>query len=184
LDHPPSIQPPSATICTEDLAARNKALHSKERTHIEPWLKALAARLVGESWIALATTAKHPSMEMQTAYLQRRVQNTWLLHQWPAIEKKLAKKPSDDQLALYLALGFSQATTTWQWPATPRWIEIIDAAPPAHWLPRSQYHLCWLLYDPENETHHRALQQALGEGLEDQARPTIAERLGALFPPR
>ncbi|MCP4657867.1 MAG: hypothetical protein GY856_20865 [bacterium] len=82
----------------------------------------------------------------------------------------------------YLALVWTQATTTWQWPATERWIALVGGKPPAPWLPRSQWHLCWLLHDPDDADHRRALDEALGEGLGDAERPQIAAHLRELFP--
>ena len=94
-----------------------------------------------------------------------------------AIDDRLPEAHTPDQLALYLGLGLTQATTTWQWPATKRWIALLGGEPPEHWLPRSQSHLCWRLYDPEDETHRRGLAENLDEGLRDEERPGVAVEL-------
>ena len=82
--------------------------------------------------------------------------------------------------ALYLTLGFSQAVTTWQWPATERWIALLGEEP-EHWLPRSQWHLCYLLHDPDDDAHRRALDAAVDEGLKDAEQPWVAEELRKLI---
>ncbi|MCP4661862.1 MAG: hypothetical protein GY856_41190, partial [bacterium] len=69
-----------------------------------------------------------------------------------------------------------------QCPSTERWIALLGGKPPAHWLPRSQWHLCWLLHDPNDAGHRRALDETLGEGLADAELPRIAAHLRELFP--
>jgi len=44
----------------------------------------------------------------------------------------------------------------------------MKAGPPEHWLPRAQWHLCWLLHDPTDANNHqRPFNDALREGLTD-----------------
>jgi hypothetical protein len=55
----------------------------------------------------------------------------------------------------------------------------MKAGPPAHWLPRAQWHLCWLLHDNQDAEHQRAFNEALREGLADTdiGRHAVAETL-------
>ncbi|MCP4664563.1 MAG: hypothetical protein GY856_54960 [bacterium] len=122
--------------------------------------------------------------EERLAYLHRRVQNAWLLQVWSAVDARFADTSSPDRQALYLTLGFTQATTTWQWPHSERWRKLLKGPPPAHWLPRSQWHLCWLLYEPEDEDHNRKFDEALAEGMGDVERPGVASALRELVPSR
>ncbi len=144
------------------------------------WATATAYRLAAEAWIALVTTIDQPRNE-RAGYAQHRAQNAWLLHVWPVVDERLGEEPNADALALYLGLGWTQVTTTWQWPSTERWIALLNAEPPEHWLPRSQWHLCWLLHDRENEDHREALDEALEEGLADEDRPGVAASLQAVL---
>jgi len=82
-------------------------------------------------------------------------------------------------LALYLALGWTQACSTWTFPGTGRWVEIIEAGPPEPWLPRSQWHLCWLVYK-EDAVHRAGLRAALDEGEGDEERPGVAAAIREL----
>lgn len=122
------------------------------------------ARRVGEAWIALATTARR-SREEAESYFSYRLQNLSLLYFWPEIDKMLPAEPSPEKLALYLELGWTQATTTHDWPGTPRWIALLEGEPPAHWLPRTHWHLCWLLFQPDATSHQEGFNAALREGL-------------------
>ena len=165
------VAPPSA-----DLAASLSATPLVHETEITAWQDALAYRLAAEAWIALVTAIDQPRDE-RTGYAQHRAQNAWLLHVWPALDERLGEEPSTDALALYLGLGWTQATTTWQWPATEHWIRLLSAEPPNHWLLRSQWHLCWLLHNRADSDHRRALEEALEEGLTDEGRPGVAASL-------
>lgn len=127
-------------------------------------LSAITTRRAGEAWIALATTAQR-SREEAESYFSYRLQNLSLLYLWPAIDEKLPAEPSPEKLALYLELGWTQATTTHDWPGTPRWIALLKGKPPAHWLPRAHWHLCWLLYQPDATSYQEGFNAALREGL-------------------
>jgi len=144
--------------------------------------RATTSRRAAEAWIALATTARS-SREVAVAYMTHRLQSVSLLYLWPAVDEALAPDPDPERLALYLQLGWTQSTTTHEWPATERWIALMKAGPPAHWLPRAQWHLCWLLAEPENETHQQAFNEALREGLADSdlGRHALAEELEAVI---
>ncbi|MCP4655217.1 MAG: NACHT domain-containing protein [bacterium] len=148
----------------------------------EEFTPARMSRQIAETWVGLATTVDRADEE-RAAYVHRRLVNVWLLNVWPEIDELLDQEPASDLLALYLALGWTQATTTWQWPATERWIAEVGGEAPEHWLPRSQWHLCWLLHDLEDEDHRYGLDEALRSGLEDEERPEIAVMLRELFPP-
>ncbi len=178
----PVLRPPVARPGPEsgELTLLRQVLVSQEKADVERWVAAAVARLAGEAWVALATAAEQGD-EQRAAYAQVRVRNAWLLQVWPAVDDRLAGQPSPDALALYLGLGWTQATTTWQWPATERWIAILGGEPPVEWLPRSQWHLCWLLHDPADDAHREALNEALDEGLGDKAHPGVAELTRACF---
>ncbi len=165
------------TSLTEPVTARK----AEDRNAIKRHFSAVFARLLGEAWIAIFTTIDR-SQEERLAHVRRRVQNAWCLQAWPAIDERFTETSSPEREALYLTLGFTQATTTWQWPVTDRWREILGGEPPLHWLPRSQWHLCWLLHDPSDGVHRRGLDQALEEGLADAERPGVASALQELLP--
>jgi hypothetical protein len=147
---------------------------------IERWRTATETRFIAEAWAAAVVSVNRPTTD-RFAWIHRRFQNAWLLGVWPAVEVQLSEQAPAEVLALYLALGWTQATTTWQWPATERWISLLDSGPPDDWLPRSQWHLCWLLYNRADQAHHQGLQKALDEGLNDETRPGIAAALRELF---
>jgi predicted MPP superfamily phosphohydrolase len=141
------------------------------------------AHLAAEAWIGLVTMSKHSANERRV-YIHRRVENAWLLQLWPAVDRRFTDPMSPDRSALYLTLGFMQATTTWQWPGTERWRQLLGGEPPEHWLPRSQWHLCWLLHDDADAVHRRGLDEALREGMRDAARPGVAVALRELIAER
>ena len=116
------------------------------------------------SGLALATTAQRLRDEA-ASYFSYRLQNLSLLYLWPAIDEKLPAEQSPEKLALYLELGWTQSTTTHDWPGTPRWIALLEGEPPAHWLPRAHWHLCWLLYQPDAASHQEGFNAALRKGL-------------------
>lgn len=134
----------------------------------------LMSRLAGETWVALASTVGD-IREHQIRYLQLRVLNLWLLGIWPALERTIEEDAP--RLALYLTLGWTQATTTYEWPGTERWKKLLAARPPTHWLPRTQWHLCWLLHNPESAEHRAAFNAAIEEGRSDTELPGVAEAL-------
>ncbi len=177
------IEHPSAAISSPDLNAWSKAANAGDPDSFMKHVVKAFTRLAAEGWIALMTTARRPEDERRV-YFHRRVQNAWLLQIWQAVDKRFAEASSPDLEAVYYTLGFTQATTTWQWPVTERWRTLLGGDPPAHWLPRSQWHLCWLLYDDGDEAHRRGLDTALDEGLGDGERPGAAAALRELLPRR
>lgn len=90
----------------------------------------------------------------------------------------------DDELALYLALGWTQCATTGSWPATDRWKALMDAGPPADWLARVHWHLCYLLHDRLDSVHRAGLCQALAAGAADGSRPGGAAAIRILLGPQ
>ena len=129
--------------------------------------EATTLRRAAEAWIALVTTSQR-SREEAEAYFTYRLQYVSLLYLWPALDAKLAADPDPARLALYLQLGWTQSTTTHEWPGTERWIALMKAEPPAHWWPRAHWHLCWLLHDTAgNPEHQKGFNAALTEGLRD-----------------
>jgi predicted MPP superfamily phosphohydrolase len=148
--------------------------HFPKRRDPRLWRAGFLAQFVGEARASLLVTAEQSS-EYRSAYLHYRTQNLWLLHLWPALDEKVTLQ-TPAQLAHYLALGWTQATTTWEWPDTPRWIALLSGAPPEHWWPRVHWHACWLLYEPNSKERLAALRAALQEGKQDPALPNIARR--------
>jgi hypothetical protein len=63
--------------------------------------------------------------------------------------------------------------------ARDRTLDLHHESRPAHWLPRAQWHLCWLLQDNQDAEHQRAFNEALREGLADTdiGRHAVAETL-------
>ncbi|MCP4657865.1 MAG: hypothetical protein GY856_20855 [bacterium] len=180
-DNVPPIKQPICEWISADLASRRELAKYADAETAKRLLAKILGRLSAEGWIALMTTAEGDE-DQRKVYFQRRVLNAWLLQVWCGVGERLAEDPSANRLALYLSLGWTQATTTRQWPATDRWIALLAAEPPDHWLPRSQWHLCWLLHNPDDAGHRQALAEALREGLGDEERPGVAEALRTLFP--
>ncbi|MCP4655797.1 MAG: hypothetical protein GY856_10300, partial [bacterium] len=181
------LGPPTSGWVSDDVKAWRNIRESRDAEDLIEHMTPAYARYAAEAWIGLAATAE-ADRETRLAMVHWRVQNAWLLAAWPewidSTGLDHSRPPSDkpDRLALYLALGRSQATTTHAWPATPAWRRLLDADPPVHWLPRSQWHLCWLLCDPADADHLSGLDDALREGLEDVERPDVARELRRLFP--
>ena len=104
------------------------------------------------------------------------------LELWPLLEGfAFAGRIGPDRpalAALYLALGWSQHTTTGQWPETETWAHVLRGVP-EHWLIRAHYHLSWLAHDPENTHHFAEFQAALYDGRSDDQLASIAERMSA-----
>jgi len=135
------------------------------------------ARLGAEAWIAFVATRGNDSEAERLQYLDFRIHNRWLYEVWPAIDDQFSSEPSAGQIAAYLALGWIQATTTHLWPDTPRWNDIINAGPPNHWFPRTQWHLCNLTKDRQSSADIDGLREALTEGERDQSLPGYAAKL-------
>jgi len=148
---------------------RNRMSH-EEALEVIP--KVIAV-LAGEAIIALAATAKNSDRE-RLSYFCFRLQNCWLYEIWPALDDCLPTSPTPFHLALYYALAWTQFSTTWRWPETERWRALFGERPPAHWLPRAHWHLCWLSYDPGLTDHLQGLDEALEEGEADTALPGYA----------
>ena len=136
-------------------------------------LQMVMAALSGEIVIALAAMAEGSFDEIRS-YFSFRLQNRWLCEIWPALDDCLSTPPGAWQLAIYYALAWTQFSTTWTWPETERWRALFGERPPAHWLPRAHWHLCWLSYDPGLTDHLHGLDQALEEGEADTALPGYA----------
>ena len=136
-------------------------------------LQMVMAALGGEIIIALAAMAEGSFDEIRS-YFSFRLQNRWLCEIWPALDDYLPTPPGPWQLAIYYALAWTQFSTTWRWPETERWRALFGERPPAHWLPRAHWHLCWLSYDPGLTDHLQGLDEALEEGEADTALPGYA----------
>jgi predicted MPP superfamily phosphohydrolase len=165
---------PAARQRTADVQAFNEMRSSEKEEDAQRLANVVLSRLTGEAWIASMTTSKAEDPNEKKAYFHHRVLNAWLVQTWFAIDDLLGDAPDPDHLALYLTLGWTQSTTTHQWPATDRWVSYFETEAPTHWLPRSQWHLCWLTYDAAAEAHQQGLAEALREGLGDATRPGVA----------
>lgn len=141
------------------------------------WLgQGSSGRLAGESWIALVSSVDAPE-EDRVRYLQARTRNVEIWECFGEMDHRLPRKPSPGRLALYIALGWTQSTTTYRWPGISRWNELLGGPPPAHWLPRTQWDLCWMLHDPEDAKQRAAFDAAIEEGRHDPDFPGVADAL-------
>jgi len=70
--------------------------------------------------------------------------------------------------------------STATWPGTDRWRACLGGPAPAHWWPRSHWHLCWLVYRPDPD-HRAALDAALAEGEADRELGLLARSLRAVI---
>lgn len=129
--------------------------------------------LAVESCAALALPGDYDTWD----YLRHRIQHRFLLEMWPAWEATLPAELDAHRLALYLALGWAQCTVTAMWPGTPRWTALLGGPPPAHWLARAHWHLCWLVYEPEDAAHLQGYRDALAEGRLDDELPGHADEM-------
>jgi predicted MPP superfamily phosphohydrolase len=136
-------------------------------------LQMVMAALGGENIIAVAAMAE-ASVDDCKSYFSFRLQNRWLCEIWPALDDYLSTPPGPWQLAIYYALAWTQFSTTWTWPETERWGKLFGERAPAHWLPRTHWHLCWLSYDPGLTDHLQGLDEAVEEGEADTALPGYA----------
>jgi hypothetical protein len=120
------------------------------------------------------------------AHAHNRLTNFAVLKDWSKIDQAVPSSPTQDSalLTLYLSLGWSQANTTWEWPDSARWHSILAGSPPAHWLPRSQWHFCWWLYQPENVEYRGGFHEALEEGMSDSEHPGLAAAIRAVAVPK
>jgi predicted phosphodiesterase len=167
---PPDSPGPAAVDRPGVLAAADP-----EATELATARRLLSA-VAAEYLIALTTTVRL-GRDQRLLHLLLRSHNRWLLQAWPVIEKQMADAPHPAQLALYLALGWTQQTTTWQWPGSERWLGLLRGEPPEHWLPKLHWHLCWLTHDPEATDHLSGLNVALEEGLADDTYPGAARAM-------
>ena len=167
-------------------------------TEVMTSVASLFSLMAGELLAGLITSHQL-DRDVRISMITRRQMNRWLWLYWRNLDRAcsdhLPPITEDDEnatpastswpdspgyQALYLALGWSQASTTWQWPYTAQWSAAM-AAPPTHWLPRAQWHLCYLLATPNDSEHKRALFAAVDEGLEDTAWPEYAATLARLI---
>ncbi len=176
-----ALGPPDESPPRGELDMLQRALTEEDERAAQSWIGAAIRRLATEAWTALLLTNVRQPLEERVAFVHHRVRNAWLLNVWPAVDARLSGPGASEALALYLALGWTQATTTGQWPATEQWSAILRGRPPAHWLPRSQWHLCWLLHDPEDRDHRTGLAEALAEGSADALHAGVAAGLQRLF---
>ncbi len=111
---------------------------------------------------------------------RHRMRSRLALELWPFVDDCAhkgdigAERPAF--AALYLAMGWSQHTTTGQWPETKLWTAHFKAKP-VHWLLRAHWHLAWLAHNPADRTHQTGLNSALKLGLNDRDLAPIAHRM-------
>ena len=115
--------------------------------------------------------------------LVHRVESRCVNLAWTIFERALNKLSDPTSLALYLALGWTQATVTYEWPDSEIWRGIFASPPPEQWLPRLYFELCYLTHDPNLREHYDAFFDALNRGLADPELSIVAEKLKELFPP-
>lgn len=143
----------------------------------EPLLTRIRDAALGEAIVAIAASEGLEPHDRQKHVLHR-YQNRWILDCWPVVEYCLPKESDAARRALFLAFGWTQHTTTWQWPDTPNWATELRKSPVGeHWLYRAQWHLCWLTYDPMDPSNRRGLRQSLDEGRRDTELRGVAEIL-------
>lgn len=104
---------------------------------------------------------------VRAAVITRRLLSRALLVEWWPQSDHLVDFDTPNSLALYLALGWTQAVFTWRWPRSDRWQRVHLGDPPMHWWPRLHWHMCWLVHDPEDSAHRAEVRFALDEGLVD-----------------
>lgn len=143
------------------------------------------SRLDSEAWISYKIS-EGESKEIQAAFTHFRLSNLLTWQHWQKIENSFVHETYTEAplLAAYLALGWSQANTTWRWPDSNLWRSILGGPPPDHWLPRSQWYFCWWLYQPESDEFRGAFYQALEEGMSDPEHPGLAAAIRAVAIPK
>lgn len=132
--------------------------------------------LAAEAYAGLLIARPKLRREIRIGYANTRLQHRYVNGRWAALQTGVPGELTPHRLAIYLALGWTAATTTWQWPGTDDWIETMKHEP-EHWLPRSQWHLCWLTYDPDDVPHRQALEDALKDGDRDPELPGFAMKM-------
>jgi predicted MPP superfamily phosphohydrolase len=106
---------------------------------------------LGEIWVALIST-HGIHQKARAAFCHLRLEHRLILERWVYVERDLPGDFERDPFTLsaYFALGWSQANTTLDWPETPLWRKLLGGDPPAHWLPRYFFALCWNIGEPED----------------------------------
>ncbi|MEM6456766.1 MAG: metallophosphoesterase, partial [Acidobacteriota bacterium] len=114
---PPTHLKSPASACLEpDLRARDLFCKTTDYAQATVASETLLERAIGEAWYGVVATDGLDEHQRRVT-IHRRVQNAWLLHVWPVIDEQAPRNLSPDLLALYLTLGWTQASTTWTWPA-------------------------------------------------------------------
>ena len=152
------------------------------RKKAEGWLRVTITRFTLETWAGLVLAMKQDEGTRQ-ASVSHRLANAWLLTFWEGVEGQLPKRPEPGSLALYLGLAWSQAATTRLWPHSERFRELMAAPAPDHWLPRSQWHLCWLLHDAQDPHHSKGYAEAIEVGRKDGELPGYAAAMAQYVVP-
>lgn len=134
---------------------------------------------LGEHLVFALDRADLTPLDRLGAY-RHRMRSRLALEVWPYVDQSARKgglAPDRPALAaLYLALGWSQHTTTGQWPETRRWTDCFKGTP-QHWLVRAHWHLAWLAHDPADGSHLKGLRATLKLGSRDRDLAPIAERM-------
>ncbi|MCY1004261.1 hypothetical protein OV079_01485 [Nannocystis pusilla] len=130
--------------------------------------------------IAADTFPAEPALAEQ--YGAQRQAHTWIWLNWEAIEASLPEPPEADRLALFLALGWTQYTTTGRWPTGERWRRIAGGPAPEHWWPRVHWLLCRQFAADDGASRWPEVWAALVEGEADAELAGVAARLRAWLP--
>lgn len=143
------------------------------------------SRAIGEALAAFSNTRNQEPL-VALAHAHNRLTNLATLKAWPKLEQAMAVGLRQDYalLSLYFSLGWSQANTTWEWPDSLLWRALLAASPPPHWMPRSQWYFCWLLYQPQNVEYRQGFDDALKEGLSDSELPGLAAEIRRIAIPQ
>ena len=131
-----------------------------------PPVRPTLGELALEHLAAAAATIGLPEPDRARLALRREQSRELWAADWVARDLDGSLRSGDpDSLALYLALGWTQAVFTWQWPPSERWSRLLSGGAPAHFWPRLHWHLCWLVHTPTDPRRQAAVRQAIDDGL-------------------
>ena len=178
----PEVRPiaaPDAPRCGDPYHFREALVVARRTTGEDspPFAAAFALHSLHAAHVSAAASlfADDPSLQRHAAVLRQ--QHVWLLQNWHVLERLADASDDPTTLALLLALGWVQCTSTSTWPGTPSWRVRFAGPAPTHWWPRVHWHLCWLLHAPDLAAHRVGLDAALAEGASDEALAPLAAGL-------
>ncbi|MFZ6179115.1 NACHT domain-containing protein [Nannocystis pusilla] len=167
---------PADGLCADDLLA----MHRSGELDAGDLLIRVIALHAAQVRIAADTFPAEPALAEQ--YGAQRQAHTWIWLNWETIEASLPEPPEADRLALFLALGWTQYTTTGRWPTSERWRRIAGGPAPEHWWPRVHWLLCRQLAADDGASRWPDVRAALVEGEADAELAGVAARLRAWLP--